>query len=58
MSTKAEPRTFTAEEVKQRINYVYREGFHAGAKWAKEGGNIERTVRPQRHDRTAERTPA
>ena len=57
MSTKAEPRTFTAEEVKQRINYVYREGFHAGAKWAQEGGNIERTPRPQRHDRAAEKTP-
>lgn len=56
MSTKSEPRTFTVEEVKQRINYVYREGFHAGAKWAKEGGNIERTPRPQRHDRAAEKT--
>ena len=56
MSTKSEPRTFTAEEVKQRINYVYREGFHAGAKWAKEGGNIERTQRPQQHDRTPTRT--
>ena len=56
MSTKAEPRTFTAEEVKQRINYVYREGFHAGIKWAKEGGNIERTVRTRRNDRTPTRT--
>ena len=53
MSTKVEPRTFTAEEVKQRINYVYREGFHAGIKWAKEGGNIERTQRTKRPHRSA-----
>ena len=55
MSTKAEPRTFTAEEVKQRINYVYREGFHAGAKWAKEGGKIERTIRQDGSNRAATR---
>ena len=47
MSTKSEPRTFTAEEVKQRINYVYREGFHAGAKWAKEGAARDKPVTPR-----------
>lgn len=49
---------FTREQVEQRIAVVYKAGFHAGAKWAKEGGNIERTPRPQRHDRTPTTTPA
>ena len=49
---------FTREQVEQRIAIAYKTGFHAGAKWAKEGGNSERTPRPQRHDRDAEKTPA
>ena len=48
---------FTRTEVEQRIAVVYKAGFHAGAKWAKEGCNNERTPRPQRHDRAAEKTP-
>ena len=48
---------FTREQVEQRIAVVYKAGFHAGIKWAKEGGNNERTPRPQRHDRAAEKTP-
>ena len=49
---------FTREQVEQQIAVVYKTGFHAGIKWAKEGGNNERTPRPQRHDRAAEKTPA
>ena len=48
---------FTREQVEQRIAVVYKAGFHAGIKWAKEGGNNERTIRPQQHDRAAEKTP-
>ena len=48
---------FTREQVEQRIAVVYKAGFHAGAKWAKERGNNERTIRPQQHDRAAEKTP-
>ena len=48
---------FTRAEVEQRIAIVYKAGFHAGIKWAKEGGNNERTPRPRRHDRAAEKTP-
>ena len=48
---------FTREQVEQQIAIVYKAGFHAGAKWAKEGGNIERTIRTRRNDRTAEKTP-
>ena len=48
---------FTEEQLRQKIAIAYTTGFHAGIKWAKEGGNNERTIRPRRHDRTAEKTP-
>ena len=48
---------FTRTEVEQRIAVVYKAGFHAGIKWAEERGNNERTIRPQQHDRAAEKTP-
>ena len=30
---------FTREQVEQRTAVVYKAGFHAGIKWAKEGGS-------------------
>ena len=30
---------FTRAEVEQQIAVVYKAGFHAGIKWAKEGGS-------------------
>ena len=49
---------FTEEQLRQKIAIAYTSGFHAGIKWAKEGGNNERTIRPGRSHRDAERTPA
>ena len=44
--------------VKQMIAVAYKTGFHAGIKWAEEGDNNERTIRPRQHDRTPTPTPA
>ena len=44
---------FTREQVEQRLAIVYKAGFHAGIKWAQEGGNNERTVRAERLHRGA-----
>lgn len=44
---------FTREQVEQQIAIVYKTGFHAGIKWAKEGGNNERTIRAERLHRSA-----
>ena len=48
---------FTRTEVEQRIAVVYKAGFHAGIKWAEERRQHERTIRPRRSHRDAERTP-
>ena len=49
---------FTRAEVEQRIAVVYKAGFHAGIKWAKEGDNNERTKRPGSSHRDTTPTPA
>ena len=58
VETQGDAAEFTRAEVEQRIAIVYKTGFHAGIKWAKEGGNIERTIRTRRTDRTPTRTTA
>lgn len=44
---------FTREQVEQQIAIAYRAGFNAGYEWAKNGGNIECTVRAERLHRSA-----
>ena len=46
---------FTEEQLRQKIAIAYKTGFHAGIKWAKEGGNIERTIRQAGSNRAATR---
>ena len=57
VETQGDEAEFTREQVEQRIAVVYKAGFHAGIKWAKERRQHERTIRPRQHDRTPTRTP-
>ena len=49
--------TYTEQDMRRAINEAYRHGVEEGIKRAREGGNIERTPRPRRSHRDAERTP-
>ena len=49
--------TYTEADMRRAMNEAYRAGVEEGIRRAREGGNIERTVRPRRHDRTPTRTP-
>ena len=50
--------TYTEQDMRRAINEAYRHGVEEGIKRAREGGSIERTIRPRRNDRTPTRTTA
>ena len=48
--------TYTEQDMRRAINEAYRHGVEEGIKRAREGGRVERTLRPGRADRTPTRT--
>ena len=49
--------TYTEADMRRAMNEAYRAGVEEGIRRAREGAARERTIRPRRSHRDAERTP-